>query len=69
MIEDVLKLIEQALELANQKGAYTLKEAALISEKTEYLKSEFERLKKIESIYRSEREAQKNSQEVLKEKK
>lgn len=69
MIENVLKLIEQALELANQKGAYTLKEAALISQKAEELKVEFERLQKVEAVYRSEREAHKDSPQTLKEKK
>lgn len=52
MIETVLNIIEQALEVANRKGAYTLKEAKLISEKAEELKLEFERLKKIESLHR-----------------
>ncbi|YP_008242332.2 hypothetical protein N356_gp104 [Cellulophaga phage phi14:2] len=60
MIEEVLKVIEQALELGNKKGAYTLLEARVISEKAEQLKAEFNRLKNIEYNYTSEREAQKN---------
>jgi len=43
-----VKVIEQALEVANKNGAFTLKESSVIFQALQYIKQDLDRLKQSE---------------------